>query len=111
MLPGCRMRLLQKAAAQLQRFSQYSSLTALTMMRNVSLLAKTQLLLEGGFHGKTDTSEPDNSMASILLSLQRFLVAKRRKHDPLIQVLKGSPDLISAPSSDTDFVCDTGQVT
>lgn len=29
MLPGCRTRLLQKAAAQLQHFAQYSSLTAL----------------------------------------------------------------------------------
>lgn len=29
MLPGCRTRLLQEAAAQLQRFARYSSLTAL----------------------------------------------------------------------------------
>lgn len=33
------------------------------------------------------------------------------KHDPLVQALKGNPDLSSAPCSDTDFLDDTGQVT
>lgn len=75
MLPSRGTRLLQKAAAQLQHFAQYSSLTALAWWDVLLSLQKLSLSLGRSFHGKTDTSEPDNSMPSILFSLHRFLVA------------------------------------
>lgn len=53
---------------QQQHFAQNSCLTALARW-------EAWLLLGRGFHGKTDTSEPDNSMPSILFLLHRFLVA------------------------------------